>query len=127
MGDDMSSHRFEKELPSSFLVRELFEDLSEYVPSMNTVVWAVLTNGSPKVLGFIITDDQGETVYDLCTSDDAALKDVFPGNMNPMWVFCRYFHQSSFSWIDGSSDRRVSKHDDCPTLLEKVKRELNIT
>ena len=123
MGDDVSSHAVDRELSSNMPLSALLVALSLYVPTMRDVVWAVLATNANKVLGFIITDEHGEAQIELCVNDAPVSKALISDTGHPA-IYCRYYHQYSFTWRCGATEEIINKHSECSTLLEKVKREL---
>ena len=115
MGDDCFDHREQCSLNENMLFSEFLAILADYVPTMHNIVWAVYTGND--ISGYIITDSDGSPTFDLC-SEDKTIKELHITEAN-----CRHFYQSSFSWTD-SDGKIISKYEECPTLLEKVKKHL---
>jgi len=122
MGDDCDSHKLKSKFDETMSIVDFLLELSDYVPRMHNVVWAVISlNSINKVIGYIVTDEEGKVTIELVASN-VSLKDVFLNKVD-ISVFCRYYHQSSFSWIDGNTNQRIENYSECKTLLEKVKMD----
>jgi len=122
MGDDCNSHKLKRKFDETMSIVDFLLELSDYVPSMHNVVWVVISlNSINKVIGYIVTDEEGKVTIELAVSN-VCLKDIF-SNEADISVFCRYYHQSSFSWINGETNQRIEKYSKCKTLLEKVKMD----
>jgi hypothetical protein len=118
MADDaFVPHNEARVLVDTMLASDLLKDSVTYVPKMRNVVWAILSpNNSKKVIGYVITDNQGNAKVE-SNVGDATLKDLFNKDLQYVSIICKYYHQSSFSWQDGGKE----KYRDCKNLLEKVK------
>lgn len=126
MGDDCMPHIEKRELADTELASDLLYCLSKYVPSMYNVVWTVYSpNVTDKIIGYIITDNQGKSEVEL-NIRNATLNELFTINLDNITVFCKYYHQGSFSWIEGKTGKYIEKHSECSTLLEKVKSECKV-
>lgn len=115
MGDDCMSHTKIEQINPEISYSELLSQLSLYVPSMKSVVWAVQEGN--EIIGFIETDDDvNVSVY--VNGDDVPIGVKFKSKE----LFCRYYYSSIFMWIDGKTGEQVNKYAECSTLLEKVKK-----
>lgn len=114
MGDDANDHRREITVNGSTLLSDFLKMLIKYVPSMADIVWSVKSNLG--VIGYIIGDSQRQATIEIC-GDDKPID-----NLSIDKVFCTHFYESNFTWIDGKTKEKVTKFQDCKTLLEKVKR-----
>ena len=125
MGDDCMSHKMKIELSNIMITSMLLMKLSNYVPRMKNVVWAILSlNTKNKVIGYIVTDDSNNSSFEL-TNPDTNVEELFIRDIENISVYCRYYHQGTFSWIEGKTGKHIEKHINYPTLLEKVKHEYN--
>jgi hypothetical protein len=122
MGDDCQSHEVRRSFDEKMSVVDFLHELSGYVPSMSNVVWAILGSSTTNtVLGYIITNkDCIPTIKS--EFEKLSLKQLFEAKIG-IDVYCRYYHQSSFSWIDGATNCHIEKHSEYNTLLEKVMAE----
>ncbi|MBK1810238.1 hypothetical protein JHL18_06255 [Clostridium sp. YIM B02505] len=122
MGDDCQSHKIRRSFEDKMSVEDFLHELSCYVPSMSNVVWAILCSSTINtVLGYIITNKDCMPTIE-SEFEKHSLKQLFEAKID-IDVYCRYYHQSSFSWIDGATNRSIEKHSEYKTLLEKVKAE----
>jgi hypothetical protein len=120
MGDDCQPHKLNRTFDEIMTIFDFLLEISDYVPSMHNVVWVVVSlNSINKVIGYIVTDEEGKATVEL-NSSNVRLKDILENKVD-IKVFCRYYHQSSFSWIDGNTKQPIEKYSECKTLLEKVK------
>lgn len=120
MGDDCMSHKLNRELADNMMVSELLLDLANYVPKMHKVVWAVSSSNVPnRIIGYIITDDQGNDSFSI--KEDITLAQLFETNTQDISVFCKYYHSGSFTWRNGDTGEIVEKYKEQKTLFEKVK------
>lgn len=124
MGDDCIPHQISRVFSQTMLIRDFLQELSGYVPAMANVVWAVVSvNSINNVIGYIVTDNEGKPTIDISGSN-LRLKDIFQNQVS-INIFCRYYHQGHFSWIDGKTKQHIEKYSECKTLLEKVKMDCN--
>lgn len=121
MGDDCMSHKFERDFDNNLKLSELLKLLSDYVPTMKNVIWAVVSlNTNDKVIGYFIMDENGETSIEI--DHDVILEKLFIKDLDDISVFCRYFHNSSFTRVDRTTGEKVEKYPDCDNLYDKVKK-----
>lgn len=110
MGDDCMPHKIERKFHRNSKLSELLTFLTDYVPSMKNVVWAVISlNTADKAIGYIIMDNNQN--IDLEITEDLKLSKLFIKNITNISVFCRYFHGSSFPYQSSTK------------LIDKVKKE----
>lgn len=122
MGDDCTSHNTSRNFKQTMLISDFLQELSNYVPSMTNVVWAVISPSSiNRVIGYITTNEEGKPTIEVNGSNEY-LKDIFQKEVG-IEVFCRYYHHGRFSWIDGKTKQHIEKYSECKTLLEKVKMD----
>jgi len=82
MGDDCMPHIEKRELADTELASDLLYCLSKYVPSMYNVVWTVYSpNVTDKIIGYIITDNQGKSEVEL-NIRNATLNELFTINLD---------------------------------------------
>lgn len=120
MGDDCTSHKEEMQIDNRIKMSELLIRLSEYVPSMKKVVWAVCSGNN--VCGYIITDEEGRAQVEVNGEDRKAAAFIEDAE-----VVCVYYHLGRFRWIDGKTGQPVEKYPECKTLLEKVITDTTLT
>ncbi|GEM_PF-4545725 len=115
MGDDCNApHEDTLLIPEDAPLLAVFEKISEYLPNMSNVVWAI--DSGRKIVGYISTDNLGISQYDICE------KNSYFGKMRIEKLHCSHFHANSFKYMDG---KMGEEYLDCDTLLEKVKRCMN--
>lgn len=120
MGDDCTSHKVSRNFKQTMPISDFLQELSDYVPRMNNVVWAVISLSSiNKVIGYIVTDEKGKPTVEVKGSN-VYVKDIFHNEVG-IDVFCRYYYQGRFLWIDGETKQRIEEYSECKTLLDKVK------
>ena len=115
MGDDCMPHKEELQINSRMKMSELLTVLSEYVPTMHEVVWAVCSGDN--VCGYIITDKDGNSEVEVNGEDKKAVTLIEKDE-----VVCVYYYLGRFRWTDGETGELVEKYPECETLLEKVKK-----
>lgn len=115
MGDDCSGHSREMRVDGNLMLSSFLSQLTNYVPAMNNVIWAVRSNMGP--CGYIITDNQANATIRLSVMD-TSLK-----NTGINSVFCKYYYPDLFYTNDPYTGRRMSKYPECSTFFEMVKRE----
>lgn len=124
MGDDCTPHQISRVFSETMLISSFLQELSGYVPAMANVVWAVVSvNSINNVIGYIVTDNEGKPTIDISGSN-LHLKDIFQNQVS-INIFCSYYNQGRFSWIDGKTKQHIEKYSECKTLLEKVKMDCN--
>lgn len=103
MGDDMCSHTKELNLDENLMLSTLLSQLSNYVPAMNRVIWAIKSNTG--TLGYLISDDHANITIKL------SIHDMELKNSGIQRIYCKYYYPDLFGGesLDSSS------------FLEKVK------
>lgn len=112
MGDDCNTpHEVTLLVPDDIPLIIVFERISEYLPKMSNVVWAI--DSGRKIVGYISTDYQGTSRYEICEQNS------YIGKTEIEMLHCSYFHSNSFNYM---GNKMVEEYLGCDTLLEKVKR-----
>ncbi len=120
MADDMMSHRTIHKFSDTATVLTLLEYLADYVPRMNTAVWAIISdNYDKKVIGFIFTDEEWTNKVELNT-ENILLKNLFCDKPLNLSVYCKNYYIYNTFWDDGI---RHVKHYDYPSLFKKIKKD----
>lgn len=115
MADDCESHKVMMNFPEHTRLSHLMKELIGYLPSMRDVVWAIRSDIG--MCGYIITDKKMNISFELCGSDRLI------SEMKIRKILCKYYYPSCFSYLDGDTGKRIRKYSECPTLLEKVKKD----
>jgi hypothetical protein len=117
--DDCVSHIEKKKLPSEMPISELLKYTATYVPLRKNSVWRItsMSNVSIVVLGYLITDNEGNT-----TNIELSVEETTMKNLSVKDVYCSYFSESRFTYRNGKSGELVEEYKECGSLLEKVKR-----
>lgn len=113
MGDDCKNHQIKMTIDGNTKVSDFLFILSDYVPHMKNVIWAINSNNG--ILGYIITDDSCSASFDLCEKD----RTIKESGIRK--IMCIYYYPSKFAYIDGKSGKLINKYSKCATFLEKVK------
>lgn len=92
---------------------DVLRKVSGCLPQMCNVIWAVCSDS--KVTGYIITGTNKQIQYELCLENQ-----VF-SQLDIEYLFCSYFHQKSFEYINGEDGGIIEKYPECVTLFDKVK------
>lgn len=117
MGDDCFAPNEEiLTANSDMLLSQWLPTVEKYVPCMHNVVWTVESGNT--VTAFLVCDDAG--VY----TSELAVPDGKMAQLGIREIYCRHFHKGSFCYrtADGAE---FNKYPECPTLLEKVRRQLS--
>lgn len=115
MGDDCFPHEKSLTIDEKMTMINLFEYLIDYIPTMYNVIWVIRSDKG--ICGYIITDDNGHSNIELVGNN------FFIINTKISKIMCKYYHSSSFIWIDGQTGECINGYDESLTLLEKVKKE----
>lgn len=113
MGDDCESHKKDLIVDEEMTMISLFEYLTEYVPTMYNVIWAIRLDN--KICGYIINDENGHSTFEIDNKDQRVIHRDFND------IMCKYYYPSSFSWIDGKTGERIHKYNENLSFFEKVK------
>lgn len=124
MGDDVMPHAVEKDYPKTILLSKLLEELISFVPNMYNVVWVVTLETRPMViLGFLVFDENGRGSV---LQNSADLPENIFHKSEPNSIYCKYFHSSSFSWIDEATGQKVEQYSEYSSVIEKVKKHYHL-
>jgi hypothetical protein len=120
MGDDCMPHKRKTTYSDNSRVSSLLSNLCDYVPRMNNVVWAIVSlEAESKVIGYLISDNSGK--YQIDMNMERQLSSLFLKSRDTINVSCNYYHNSSFTWINGTDGGIINKYPECATLIKKVK------
>lgn len=107
MGDDCTAphEAFLEYLPNQGVI-SLLNTVAEYVPKMSNIVWTVSCGET--VIGFLISDENRSYTAEADCTDEFA--------QNISEIHCRHYYDYEFG----------NKYPDCGSLLEKVKKNLQM-
>ena len=113
MGDDCNApNAKDLEYAANELLSEFMDSVAGYVPSMENVVWSVVTSQG-KVIAYLIFDENEDYQYEL------AIPDVRVSELALKKLYCRYYYKGKL--FDYSTEPPTELYPECKSLLDKVK------